>query len=58
MERKIQTAYRTGAELLLAIMVVVVAVFMLIVVYGVDTIVPGVHDLFHDFRHSLGISCH
>lgn len=35
-----------------------VAILMGIAVYGLDSAIPGVHDLFHDFRHSIGISCH
>ncbi|MBI5185762.1 MAG: CbtB-domain containing protein [Nitrospinae bacterium] len=42
----------------LAIAALGVAVLMGIAVYGFDSAIPGVHDLFHDFRHSIGISCH
>jgi cobalt transporter subunit CbtB len=36
----------------------VVAFAMITVVYGLDTVASGVHDVFHDFRHTLGFPCH
>ncbi|MBE9531268.1 MAG: CbtB-domain containing protein [Proteobacteria bacterium] len=36
----------------------VVAFAMITVVYGLDTIASGVHDVFHDFRHTIGFPCH
>ncbi|VAX21657.1 hypothetical protein MNBD_NITROSPINAE01-1290 [hydrothermal vent metagenome] len=33
--------------------------FMAITVaYGLDGIIMGVHDMFHDFRHVMGMPCH
>ncbi len=29
-----------------------------IIVFGMDSIAPGAHDTFHDFRHAIGMSCH
>ncbi|MBI5286872.1 MAG: CbtB-domain containing protein, partial [Deltaproteobacteria bacterium] len=29
-----------------------------IIAYGVESVVPGVHDAFHDFRHVIGMACH
>ncbi len=40
------------------VVAIFMTVFMIIVVYGVDAAIPGVHDTFHDFRHSIGIQCH
>ncbi|MBI5192456.1 MAG: CbtB-domain containing protein [Nitrospirae bacterium] len=31
---------------------------MVAIVYGMDSVVPGVHDAFHDFRHTIGMPCH
>ena len=58
MKEEALTGSSNGTNALLAFTGLVVAVFMIIVVYGVDAAVPGVHDTFHDFRHSLGIQCH
>ncbi len=35
-----------------------VAFAMVVIVYGVDSVLPGAHDTFHDFRHVIGIPCH
>lgn len=42
----------------LTLLVVAVAFAMGVIVYGVDSVIPGVHDTFHDFRHAIGIPCH
>jgi cobalt transporter subunit CbtB len=44
--------------LLLAVLVVTMACAMVVIAYGVDPVAPGVHDAFHDFRHTLGMPCH
>ncbi len=36
----------------------VVAFALITVVYGIDTLASGVHDVFHDFRHTIGFPCH
>ena len=36
----------------------VVAFTLITVVYGIDTFASGVHDVFHDFRHTIGFPCH
>ena len=41
-----------------AAILLVVAVAMITVVYGFDTMASGVHDVFHDFRHTIGFPCH
>lgn len=35
-----------------------VAFAMVVIVYGVESVAPGAHDAFHDFRHVMGIPCH
>jgi cobalt transporter subunit CbtB len=35
-----------------------IALAMVIIVYGIESIAPGVHDAFHDFRHVIGMPCH
>ncbi|MEE8484428.1 MAG: CbtB domain-containing protein [Nitrospinota bacterium] len=35
-----------------------IAFALLIIVYGIDSIAPGAHDAFHDFRHVVGMPCH
>jgi cobalt transporter subunit CbtB len=34
------------------------ALAMVIIVYGMESIAHGVHDAFHDFRHVIGMPCH
>ena len=46
-----------GAILPVAILLVV-AFAMITVVYGFDMVASGVHDVFHDFRHTIGFPCH
>jgi cobalt transporter subunit CbtB len=44
--------------LLPAVLIVGLAFSLVIISYGLDSIVPGVHDAFHDFRHVIGMPCH
>ena len=53
MKEEALTGSSNSANALLAFTGLVVAIFMIIVVYGVDAAVTGVHDTFHDFRHSV-----
>lgn len=41
-----------------ALLAVVFAAVMVTIAYGVETVAPGVHDAFHDFRHVIGMPCH
>ena len=41
-----------------ALAVLGVAFAMVVILYGVESVAPGVHDAFHDFRHSVGMPCH
>ena len=46
-------------EALLAVAVLLLVAFaMITVVYGLDTVLSGAHDVFHDFRHTIGFPCH
>lgn len=44
--------------LLQALVIVVFAVMTVTIAFGVETVAPGVHDAFHDFRHAIGMPCH
>lgn len=44
--------------LLPALIIMGIAFSMVIIAYGVDSVIPGVHDAFHDFRHVIGMPCH
>jgi hypothetical protein len=57
MER-ILTGVNGNALLLQALMVVIFAVMTVTIAFGVETVAPGVHDAFHDFRHVIGMPCH
>ena len=37
---------------------VLIASAMIVVAFGMESIAPGVHDAFHDFRHVIGMPCH
>ncbi|MFQ5455361.1 MAG: CbtB-domain containing protein [Nitrospirota bacterium] len=40
-------------------LIVLGMIFSVIVIsYGIESIAPGVHDAFHDFRHVVGMACH
>ncbi len=41
-----------------AIVVVALAFTMVVIAYGMESVAPGVHDSFHDFRHVIGMPCH
>lgn len=42
-----------GAGVLVAL-----AFTMVVIAYGMESVAPGVHDTFHDFRHVIGMPCH
>ena len=44
--------------LLTALMGTAAAFAMVVIVYGLDSVVPGAHDTFHDMRHAIGMPCH
>jgi len=41
-----------------ALLLAGIAFSLMVIAYGVESVAPGVHDAFHDFRHSLGLACH
>ncbi len=41
-----------------ALVLVAVAFTFAVIAYGMDSVAPGVHDAFHDFRHAIGMGCH
>jgi len=41
-----------------AIIIVALAFSMVVIAYGMESVAPGVHDSFHDFRHVIGMPCH
>jgi hypothetical protein len=55
---KILTGVNGNAMLMQALMVVIFAVMTVTIAFGVETVAPGVHDAFHDFRHVIGMPCH
>ncbi len=43
---------------LFALVIVGIACALIFIAFGADSIVPGIHDAFHDFRHAIGMPCH
>ena len=41
-----------------AIILSFLVITMILITYGPETISPVLHDIFHDFRHVIGIPCH
>lgn len=41
-----------------ALAVAALAFAMVVIAYGMESVAPGVHDAFHDFRHVIGMPCH
>ncbi|MBI5682656.1 MAG: CbtB-domain containing protein [Deltaproteobacteria bacterium] len=58
MERIFSKDFTFSRAFLPALVLAAVACSMVVILYGVDTIIPMVHDTFHDFRHVLGMPCH
>ena len=58
MEKTFNREHIFSRTFLPALILVSMAFTMLVIMYGVDTIIPTVHDTFHDFRHVLGMPCH
>jgi len=58
MERIINRENGLMGTLLQALVIVSVAFVMVVIAYGFDSVAPGVHDVFHDFRHTIGMLCH
>lgn len=45
-------------NLRLALTLAGAAFAMVVIAYGMDSVVKGAHDVFHDFRHAFGFPCH
>lgn len=58
MERLVSKDYTFSKAFLPALALLGTAFLMVIIMYGVDALIPMVHDTFHDFRHVLGMPCH
>ncbi len=59
MERILEKDRSQLKSFLFALVIVAIAFMLIFIAFGVDSVVPGIHDLFHDFRHSaLGMPCH
>jgi len=39
-------------------LILATAFAVVVVTYGLDTVIAGAHDTFHDFRHVIGMACH
>lgn len=52
-------AERGFTNMLLPLLVVVTLAFaMVVIAFSMESIAPGIHNLFHDFRHVTGMPCH
>ncbi len=45
-------------HLLVTVVLVGLLFAVSVVLFGVDSVMAGAHDTFHDFRHSIGMPCH
>jgi len=58
MEKIVRKEQEVWRALLPALVIVGAAFAMVVIAYGVESVAPGVHDAFHDFRHTIGMPCH
>ena len=59
MDQSIRKERSLVNSLYLALLVVTVTFAMGVIVYGgMDSVMPWAHDVFHEFRHAIGIPCH
>ncbi|HAG51138.1 MAG TPA: cobalt transporter subunit CbtB [Deltaproteobacteria bacterium] len=58
MEKVIRNEQGLLRALLPALVIVAVACAMVVIAYGMESVASGVHDAFHDFRHTIGMPCH
>tara|TARA_Y100000031_G_C7921876_1_gene248672 strand:+ start:256 stop:432 length:177 start_codon:yes stop_codon:yes gene_type:complete len=58
MDQTIEKEQSLFNGLLPALIVVGVALAMVTIAYGIESVAPGVHDAFHDVRHVIGMPCH
>lgn len=57
MERVLERGDLKGI-LVQALVLAALAFVTVVVAFGMESVAPGVHDAFHDFRHVLGMPCH
>ena len=58
MEQCIEKENSLAGILLLVLFMVISVIAMGVIVYGIDSVMPGAHNSFHDFRHFIGMPCH
>mgnify|MGYP001571758572 FL=1 len=58
MERVLEREGSLLMTLAPALVLVGLAFAMVVIAYGMESVAPGVHDAFHDFRHVIGMPCH
>ncbi|MBI1910467.1 MAG: CbtB-domain containing protein [Deltaproteobacteria bacterium] len=58
MERVLERSGGIFNALYPAVVVAALAFTMIVIAYGMESVAPGVHDAFHDFRHVIGMPCH
>lgn len=49
---------QVSTYILIGTLIVSFAFAAIIIAYGLDGVVMGAHDMFHDFRHVMGMPCH
>ncbi len=58
MEQCIEKENSLAGILLLVLFMVISAIALGVIVYGIDSVMSGAHNAFHDFRHFIGMPCH
>lgn len=58
MERVVFSEGAVWRVIVPAIAIGVIIFSAVVVAYGLESVAPGVHDAFHDFRHAVGMPCH
>ncbi|MBI5642131.1 MAG: CbtB-domain containing protein [Deltaproteobacteria bacterium] len=58
MERILSREMGIAKALTPAVIIAALAFTMIVIAYGMESVAPGVHDAFHDFRHVIGMPCH
>ena len=58
MERTIEQENGLAINMVYLAIVTSIAFSMIVIVFGVEPVLQGAHDMFHDFRHVIGMPCH
>ncbi|MGK7344452.1 MAG: CbtB domain-containing protein [Candidatus Nitrospinota bacterium M3_3B_026] len=53
-----QKTSSTQATAALALVLCATVFAAVVVSFGLDSVIMGAHDVFHDFRHAIGMPCH